>query len=261
MKIKEVFKITIEDKELELAVVKPSAQVIQEANIEYGRTFNRLLKAGVVLQQELEDELRKRGLWDDEKQQEYEKLQKEFIDGEYRLDRGGIKLSEGVDIAKRMRKNRQKWQWLVAKRVAMQTNTAEAQADQARFNFMVQRCLVYNETGEQYFKTLDDYYNHSNEEIAIVAAIKFSVLTKEYDENMEANLPENKFLKEWGLLDDKLRLVDKQGRLVDEDGNLVDEEGFLVDVGGNRIDINGNPINVEKRPFLDEDGNPLTTPT
>jgi len=263
MKTKEVFTVNVEGKDVELAVIKPSAQVMQEANIEYGRTFNKLLRAGVIIQQELEQEMRKRGIWDDTKQQDYERLRKDILAAEYKLDKGGIKLSEGREIALKMRDYRIQWQRLMAERVVMETNTAESQADNARFNFQVQRCLVYNDSGDLYFKTLDDYYSHINEEMGLMAAIKFSSLINKHDENLEAGLPENKFLREWGFIDDKLRLVDKQGKLVDEKGNLIDEDGFIVDENGVRLDVNGNPIDkdgnyaVEKQPFLDEDGNPI----
>ena len=83
------------------------------------------------------------------------------------------------------------------------------------------------------------------------------------DNDYESNLPENKFLKKYKFIDDKLRLVDKKGRLIDADGKLIDEEGRYIDDQGNYIDKYGNRVDkdgeylVESKPFLDDDGNPI----
>jgi hypothetical protein len=84
------------------------------------------------------------------------------------------------------------------------------------------------------------------------------------DQDWEAKLPENKFLKEYEFVDDKLRLVNKEGhyittdgKRVDENFRYIDEEGNFVDEDGNRIDEDGLPV-VESKPFLDDEtGKPI----
>jgi hypothetical protein len=83
------------------------------------------------------------------------------------------------------------------------------------------------------------------------------------DNNYEANLPENKFLKKYKFVDDKLRYINKNNQLTDRDGRLVDEQGRFIDKAGNFVDKYGNRVDsegeyiAEFKPFLDDDGNPV----
>jgi hypothetical protein len=83
------------------------------------------------------------------------------------------------------------------------------------------------------------------------------------DNDYESNLPENKFLKKYKFVDEKLRLVDKKGRLIDNEGRLIDESGRYVDENGSFVDKFGNKVDadgdyiVEQQPFLDDDGKPI----
>ena len=83
------------------------------------------------------------------------------------------------------------------------------------------------------------------------------------DSNFEKNLPENKFLIKYKLVNEQLeyvdskgRLTDEEGRLVDENGRFINEEGQFVDRNGNLVDNSGDPV-VQFEPFLDEDGKPI----
>jgi hypothetical protein len=105
--------------------------------------------------------------------------------------------------------------------------------------------------------------NRATEEVAILAAQNLANMLYGLDNDYESNLPENKFLKKYRFVDDKLRLVDKKGRLIDaegrlvnEDGRFIDEEGNFVDKFGNKVDKDGDYV-VDPQPFLDENGNPV----
>ena len=83
------------------------------------------------------------------------------------------------------------------------------------------------------------------------------------DKDYENTLPENKFLKKYKFVDDKLRFIDKKGRLIDSEGRLIDESGRFIDENGNFVDKYGNKVDaegdyvVEPEPFLDENGKPI----
>lgn len=87
------------------------------------------------------------------------------------------------------------------------------------------------------------------------------------DNDYENNLPENKFLKKYKFIDQKLRLIDKKGRLIDSEGRLIDESGRYVDDNGSFVDKFGNKVDadgdyiVEQQPFLDDNGNPIVEET
>jgi hypothetical protein len=151
---------------------------------------------------------------------------------------------------------------LTAERNSHDDFTAEAQSDSAKFDYLVAACLR-NEDGTPVFPTIEDYKENADEPYASEAAGKLAGLIYGLDEQWEANLPENQFLKKYKFVDDELRLVNKDGKFVTKDGKLIDndfryinEQGEYVDVDGNRIDKDGLPV-VEFSPFLDDDGNPI----
>ena len=265
-KNKETFELELDGKTVKLAVRKPTAALIREAQMEYNRKFADLLKQGAVLNLTLDQQLRHQGVWDANKEAEDQKLREKLASAEKALASGDIKLSKAKELAVQMRRDRSEWRQLMSERIALQSHTAEAQAENARFNYLVARSLVYNDTGTCYYKTIDEYYEDSDSIIAITAALKLSTLMGQYDEDSESKLPENKFLKEWNFADDELRLINKDGHLVDADGRLIDENGNYVNADGHKVDINGDLIDeegnyeVEFSPFLDDDGNPIFPP-
>lgn len=249
------------------AVRRPTMEELIKANEIRRKTFNEELSAGTLLRDQLEEELRKRKMWSDDREMRYQQLRSEIIDAEYKLAKGGIKLSEAKQIAIEMRKKRQEMVEMLSSRTELDANTCEGKADAARFNFLFVNCLVYHDTGEPYFKNgLAEYLLRQDEEVALRGANEFFYLISDTDD-VDARLPENKFLKKFKFVDDEYRLIDKDGRLIDEDGRHIDEDGnfikWISDTEYIRVDINGRPIkdddefDVEHEPFLDDDGNPI----
>ena len=75
-------------------------------------------------------------------------------------------------------------------------------------------------------------------------------------------MPENKYLKKFNYIDNKLRLIDKDGRLITEDGKHIDENGNFVkwekDGTCTKVDPVGRAVNdagdfdIAHSPFLDD---------
>lgn len=185
------------------------------------------------------------------------------MDGEKRLAKGGFGINEAKDLAIKMKVTRDEIRDLISVRTSLDNHSAEGQADNARFNYLVSVCVVYNDTKEPCFKNMEDYLNRSTEQVAILGAQNLANMLYGLDNDYESNLPENKFLKKYRFVDEKLRFIDKKGRLIDADGKLVDENGRYIDESGNYVDKFGNRVDaegdyiVETQPFLDEDGKPI----
>jgi len=258
-----VFKATVEGTEKEFLVKSPSLENQREAQKVYNQAFTDAIKSKSVVRAKLDDLLEDQGLWNDEKQVKFTSLQKELLDGEKRLAKGGFSLNEAKDLAIQMKKIRDEIRDLISVRTSLDNHSAEGQADNARFNYLVSACVVYNDSKESYFKNLEDYLNRSTEEVAIKGAQNLANMLYGLDNDYESNLPENKFLKKYRFVDDKLRLIDKKGRLVDKEGRLIDESGRFIDDNGSFVDKYGNPVDkdgeyiVEPEPFLDDNGNPV----
>jgi hypothetical protein len=261
------FVVKVEDKDVNLEVRSPSLQDQREASKVYNQAFSDALKAKAVVRAKLDDLLKDQGLWDDTKQAKFNELQSIVLQNERKLAKGGIPLSEAKKIALEMKETREKIRDLISVKTNLDVHTAEGQADNARFNYLVSACTVYKDNQQKYFTNLDDYLVRSSEEAAIKSAQNLANMLYGLDNDYESSLPENKFLKQYKFIDDKLRLLNKKGQLVDEDGRLIDESGRFIDEKGNFVDKFGNPVDkdgeyiVESQPFLDDDGKPIILET
>jgi hypothetical protein len=257
------FKATIDGVEKEFLVKTPSLNDQREAQKVYNQAFTDAIKSKSVVRAKLDDLLEDQGLWNDEKQAKFTSLQKELLDGEKRLAKGGFSLNEAKDLAIKMKSVRDEIRDLISVRTSLDNHSAEGQADNARFNYLVSVCVVYNDNKQPYFNNMEDYLNRSTETVGLLGAQNLANMLYGLDNDYESNLPENKFLKKYKFVDDKLRLVDKKGRLIDAEGRLIDESGRFIDEEGNFVDKYGNKVNsdgdyiVDTQPFLDDNGNPI----
>jgi hypothetical protein len=257
------FKTTIEGKEVEFLVQTPTLQNQREAQKVYNQAFTDAIKSKCVVRAKLDDLLQEQGLWNEEKQAQFTTLQKELLDGEKRLAKGGFGIKEAKSLALKMRQVRDEIRDLISVRTSLDNHSAEGQADNARFNYLVSVCVVYKNTNEPYFKSLEEYLNSADNPVAMLGAQTLATMVYGLDNNFEKTLPENKFLQKYKFVDEKLRLIDKRGRLTDADGRLIDEKGRYIDEQGNYVDKFGNKVDedgeyiTDSEPFLDEDGKPI----
>lgn len=258
------FTATIDSKEITFLVKSPSLQDQKEATKVYNTAFTDALKSKAIVRAKLDDLLVEQGLWDDSKQMRFSTLQAQILEGERKLAKGGISLSSAKDEALKMRKLREELRDLIAVKTNLDTHTAEGQADNARFNYLVSACTVYNDSKKPYFSSYEDYNSKSGTDlVAALSAQNLAGMLYGLDSDYEEKLPENKFLKQYKFVDDKLRLVNKKGHLVDSEGRLIDEDGRFINEKGEFVDKDGNPVDkqgdyvIEFSPFLDDDGKPV----
>lgn len=261
--LKKVFEAEIGGAKTQLAVVRPTYAEEMRASLSYNKAFREAVDGGALLRAKIEAVMRKQDLWDDAKQARHDQLVKQLRESERDLRAGGIPLKEARLKAVQMTRDRREWQRLRSERTQLDVHTAEGQAEQAKFNFLVALCTVYNADRRPVFKSVEDYMT-SEEPYAYQAATEFANLYHDVDADWEKKLPENDFLMKWKFVNDKLQYVDPSGHLTDADGRLVDAEGRyvntageFVDREGNRLDADGNLFVESPKPFLDEAGNPL----
>ena len=241
MSKKEEKRFTFNDKDY---VIRPAnAHASVEAQKVYNKTFKRAIEEGAILKKSLEDHMRRQGLWDDSKQEEYESLLKKSADIEYKIKTGQYKkASEVRDKSIELKRLRGELSSLLMVRNSMDSNTADGQADNERFFYLITACVYDYETQKPVYTSLDDYHEKADTELAVKCASEFANFAYGLEENFEDKLIENKLLKKLGLLNNKGQLTNKHGQRVDLEGNLLNEEGARIDKDGNRIDINNNPV-------------------
>ena len=116
--------------------------------------------------------------------------------------------------------------------------------------------MINPKTNQPYFPTQEDYEKSSDQPWVIEAASELAGIIYGLDPDYDNKLAENEFLKEFDFVNDDLRLVNDDGHLVDVDGDLIDEDSRYIkyrteEVSWVRADL------VERKPFLDDDGNPV----
>lgn len=237
---------------VKLLVKKPNNVILSQAQRIGAKAWTDCIRDGIMTKKELEKFMRQQGIWDDNKDEQQQKIVQEISDLEKQLYVGNRKLktSEGKNIAIQMRIKRNKLRELIAEKLSLEQNTAESLSDNARFDFLVANCTYY-ENGQRVYKDLEDYKDKADSEIGFSAATALAGLIYSVDKEFEAKLPENKFLKMFNFVNEDLTLVNNKGEMVDADGRRIDENGFYIDDNGNRTDRDGNK--------LDENGNYVPT--
>lgn len=253
----------VDGNDIILAVLHPTYDLLHKRQLEHNKAFREAIESGAILREALDKFMRDQNLWDDSKQKEYDDLNKKLADGENALAAGGIKLSEARRLAVTMRLYRLQLRALLSDRLNLDTYTAQGQAENHAFNWMLVKSVVNDSTGEQYFKSLADYMERSKEDAASDCAKSFANITYGLPKDYQKDLPENQFLVKYKLVDEQLRLINDKGELVDIDNKRIDENGNYLDSDGNILDINGKPMDkdgnpiVEFKPFLDDNDSPI----
>jgi hypothetical protein len=262
------FSAMIDGEVKDFKVYSPIPKDYHEAQKARNIAFAEAIRSNAILRSQLKDIFKQRGLWDDMKEAEYKGLQAEIASGIKALDEGGIKLSAARNIALDIRKKRAEMQQMLFERSQLEGETAEGQAENARFNYLVYACtyLVYDKTESRFFNSMDDYLNSEHVDVSYQAGATLGNMLYGINDS-EISLPENKFLLDFKFIDKNMRFVDSRGRLTDQEGRLIDESGRYINENGDYVDIEGSLVDlagnyqVEKKPFLDDDGNEIVVET
>lgn len=243
----------VNGQEVSFYVTRPSNQTIRDADRFRTKIWQECTDDGILTKKQLEKAMVANGSWTEEKAnleisitREILKQEKELFNGP-KDKRKKPKLSDGRDRAIKIRQLRIQLRDLITERLSLEENSAENLSDNARFDYLVAHSTYYQD-GRRVFKDFDDYNSKSADNLAFAAAQIIAEMVYNIDAGFEENLPENIFLKKYGLVNDNLSLVDPNtGHLIDIEGNRIDEEGYLLNEDGVRVDSEGNEIG--------EDGN------
>jgi len=280
--------ITSEDhdgKEVKVLIKNPTAEQYRDSQISYNKAFRTALDSGALLRQKISDYMVEQGIWSDAKQKKYDSLVKEINFKEELLRAGGVKLSDAKKAALELRGLRAEFRDLISERNNLDSNSAEGQADNARFAELVRVCMINPSTKQPYFPDQKTYDAQADQPWVSEASSELANMLYGLDPDYENNLVENKFLKEFKFVNDDLRFINDDGHLVDSEGRLINEDGqyiayrsdeglknkdenevYFVNREGEEVVSRTNDDGeeewvkkslAERKPFLDDDGNPI----
>jgi len=245
---KKEVEVKFEDKgkaSIKIYVEKPNNDVVKRADRCRAKAWNECIMDGIVTKKELSTLMKQRGIWSEKKEDEQEQISTQINELEQKLylecGKRESKKEEGKKLAIDIRKKRNQLRELISQKMSLEENTAEALADNSRFDFLVAHC-TFHQNGEKVYKDIDDYNSKSADEIAFAAASELAAMMYSIDSDFEKNLPENKWLKNKELVNEDLALVNDEGKRVDLEGRVIDENGYYLDDKGNRVDKQGHPL-------------------
>lgn len=247
--------VKVDDEKIKIIVKKPVGAVQNRATRYAAKVWSECLADGIMTKKELRLFMKKRNIWNEEKDEEEKNISKEIAELEKELAFGKsgskrVRAVEGKETAIKIREKRIELRDLIGERLSLEGNTAESLSDNARFDYLVSACTYY-ENGEKVYKSLEDYDEKSDGDIALAAATTMAQMMYSLDKDFEKSLPENVFLNKHHFTNNDGALVNKEGEMVDLEGRRINEFGHFLNDKGERVDIDGN--------LLDEEGRYITT--
>ena len=272
---------------VKVLIKNPTAKQYRDSQVEYNKAFRVALDSGALLRQKINDHMVDQGIWGEDKEKRYQKFLTDISEKEDLLKGGGVKLSDAKAAALKLRELREGFKDLIAERNALDTNSAEGQADNARFAELVRVCMINPDTGQPYFPDQQAYDSQTDQPWVVEASGELANMLYGLDPDYEGGLVENKFLKEFKFVNEDLRFINDDGHLVDSEGKLINEDGryiayrtkeglekqdkedsYFVNMDGEEVvSVDGDDGNetwvkkslAERKPFLDDDGKPITS--
>ena len=243
---------------VKVRVVAPTAEHFRDSQLVYNKAFRAALDSGALLRQKLNDYMVKQGIWDDDKDAKYEELSEKIRAKESMLKGGGIRLSEAKAIALELRDLRDEFRTLLSEKNALDSNSAEGLADNARFIELVRLCIVNPDTGTGLFPDQKLYDAQADQPWVVEASGELANMLYGLDSDYDKNLEENKFLREFKFVNDDLRFINKEGHLVDSEGRFINEDGRFI---AYRTDEGLNTQNPDEVYFVDREGEEVVLKT
>ena len=238
-------------------VKRPTNDLIRRADRQRAKEWNECVADGVPTKQALRKQLTEKGLWSDKEDDKEKELRAELSKLEISLytddDKNKVRsIEEGRLIAIEVRKARFRLTRHLTNINEFERNTADALANNKRFDFLVSTCC-FTESGEIVYKDLADYDARASTDAGYACAAALAEMLHGVDAEFEEALPENKWLTTHKCVNKELSLVDQEGNLVDGQGRRISEDNWLLNEDGQKVDTNGN--------LRDDDGNYISQVT
>jgi len=234
-----------EGNDIELAVVRPTQDVINDADLIYNVEVSKAVRKGSMTRQEAVSLIEERGLWTEQDEKKATKLRKKVRDLEVKLLDKKTGKKQGRKIADDLANARNEVSVLIGKRDGILNITAESYASAIRDQYFVAMCTVTAEDQESYFDDYEDYLQRSNEVAALRAYQEMLYMINDLDPEFLKNQTENKYLIDNGFMDSDGYLINKDGKRVDSKGRRINDRfEYVLDLDGEEIkcDEFGNPL-------------------
>lgn len=187
-------------------VQSPTARQQLDGKKVYIKAWGEARKQESILRPNLKQFLQENGIWSQEDEAELSKLDQKIIEIEDLLQEPGDASQD--DLVKRANEclsARLERHVLLSRQLQYDGLTAEAQAENAQFGYLLSACLK-NEDGSPVFPSYDAYLDSMETELVELASEKLTELMYGVSlDTMFSDTPEYRFLEENAQLEDEKR--------------------------------------------------------
>ncbi len=244
------FKVKVGDEEVGYYVVLPDGKTRKQAREVKADYFRKnAFKEGIYFTHQIQDLLKKKGLWSDEKEEEIKTVTKQIEDKLKLLQKGKSEAVPNKDklreiVVKEVKPLRTKQLELLSERSQLDSLSLESESQQLELDYLVVQS-TYTEMGDKVFQSLSEYKEKEDEPYTEAAGRELAKLIGMSNPDWFKDLPENKLLIKYKFMNEKGNYIDIDGNLISSDGKRINDKGYYINEAGEQIDDAGNKINDE----------------
>jgi len=209
MKKGKVFKVKVEDKEIELCFRGPTQEELLAIDLEYRKIFSHCLREGVACEAETKKIVHKNNVWTKDDEDSIgktsveigllENIAEDYLSGKTPEDEKTEKTFTALS------EKRAQLMALIGQKVEIFSKTAEGLANEQKMHKFVQFCCIKNDNS-RFFNSHEEYVNFARENPDVLSEIYKQSYMYEYGNPLESmeNWTEVKWVKK------KLEQAEKQ---------------------------------------------------
>jgi len=206
----------------------------------------------LLLRDELEQFLKDNGVWTEEDEKKIQSISKEIEQLFNKLKKGGDKAWNGRQLCINIMDKRKEMLKVASKKQQLDSVTIESIAENDRLDYYVYSCTVYSDDGKNFWESFEDMKNDRSSDVYLKSYINVMKYLYGVDPEYEKNLPENKWLRKYGFINENLEYTDrKTGEKVDKSGNSIKQ--LEKEIQEERELLEGEIK--EEQPFVDDETN------
>lgn len=199
-----------EGNKLVLLFKRPNQSVLSKSELVYREKYSEAFRKGLLLNAEVVEAMKKRGLWDASKEEEAAEMRAAIAVLEEGLQNPALDNVDGRALCDKLTQARMDLMAHNRMLTSVTDNTVESVANEERNQFLTAECVYNNKTGVKVYKDIEDFKSRLDEVATIdsyretVIASLEAAMGRDLSSDLTDEYAENKWLKDRGLLEDEV---------------------------------------------------------
>lgn len=198
----------VDGNDLVLVFKRPNQKILSKSELVYREKYSEAFRKGLLLNAEVIETMKKRGLWDESKEREADEMRNKISELEEKLKDPGLDNEAGDAICKEILEARTALMAHNRMFTSVTDNTVESCANEERNQFLTAECVYNNKTGKKVYKDIEDFKNRLDEAAtsdsyreAVIASLEV-VVGRDLSSDLTEEYAENKWLRQRATAED-----------------------------------------------------------